>query len=165
MTEADLPAVVALADRLHPHHPESPAVFAERLALAPAGCRVLSVGGGLLGYAISHPWTGEGPPRLDALLGALPAQPGAWHIHDIALDPAARGAGHAGAVLRALLAAQRLPRATLVAIPGMDAYWGRHGFRDAPVADIAALAAYGAGARFMAAHPERSERLHAACAA
>ena len=150
MTKADLPAVAALADRLHPHHPESPAVFAERLALAPAGCRVLSAGNGLLGYTISHPWTGEGPPPLDALLGALPARPGAWHIHDVALDPAGRGAGHAAAVLRALLAAQSLPRATLVAIPGMEAYWARHGFQDAPVADIAALASYGAGARFMA---------------
>jgi ribosomal protein S18 acetylase RimI-like enzyme len=150
MTEADLPAMVALADRLHPHHPESPAVFAERRALAPQGCRVLALGDRLLGYAIGHPWTGEGPPPLDSLLGALPAWPGAWHLHDIALDPAARGAGHAAALLRSLPANPSLPRMTLVAIPGTGAYWARQGFRDAPVDDAAALATYGEGARFMA---------------
>ena len=150
MTEADLPAVQAMADRLHPHHPEAPAVFAERLALAPTGCRVLAGGDVLLGYAVTHPWTGTAPPPLDALLGALPTQPGAWHIHDIALDPAARNGGHAAAVLRALLAASPSPRATLVAISGTGAYWARQGFHDAPVGDAAALATYGAGARFMA---------------
>ncbi|MFC7477422.1 GNAT family N-acetyltransferase [Dankookia sp. GCM10030260] len=150
MTEADLPAVQALADRLHPHHPESPVVLAERLALAPAGCRVLAAGRPLLGYAVSHPWSGTSPPPLDALLGALPARPRAWHVHDIALDPAARGAGHAGAVLRALLAASPLAAATLVAIPGTGPYWARLGFQDVPVADPAALASYGEGARFMA---------------
>lgn len=149
MIEADLPAVVALADLAHPHHPESPAVFAERRALAPAGCRVLARGGGLLGYAISHPWTGEAPPPLDTRLGGLPARPGAWHIHDIALRPEARGSGHAVAVLRTLLAASPLPRATLVALPGTGGTWARQEFRPAPSADPAALASYGEGARFM----------------
>ena len=54
MTEADLPAVQAMADRLHPHHPEAPAVFAERLALAPAGCRVLAAGATAAGLC-RHP--------------------------------------------------------------------------------------------------------------
>ncbi|TCZ55106.1 GNAT family N-acetyltransferase [Roseicella aquatilis] len=158
MVAADLAPVLALADRLHPHHPESPAVFAERLALAPEGCRVLAGAGGPLGYAVSHPWTLEGPPALDTLLGALPARPTALHIHDIALDPAARGAGHAGAVLRALLATARLPCATLVAIPGTGDYWTRRGFREAPVAVPAALASYGAGARFMLRDPAAAAR-------
>jgi hypothetical protein len=150
MAEADLPGVVALADRLHPHHPESPAVFAERLALAPAGCLVLMAEGRLLGYAVSHPWTGEGPPPLDSLLGALPERPGAWHLHDIALDPPVRGTGQAAVLLQALPSGQPLTRVTLVAIPGTGAYWARQGFRDVPCRDAAALASYGAGARFMA---------------
>jgi predicted N-acetyltransferase YhbS len=83
------------------------------------------------------------------LLGALPARPGAWHVHDIALDPAARGAGHAATVLRALLAASPLAAATLVAIPGTGEYWARLGFQDVAADDPAALASYGEGARFM----------------
>jgi ribosomal protein S18 acetylase RimI-like enzyme len=142
MQVADLAAVVALADRLHPHYPESPAVYAERLALAPDGCHVLADGTALFGYAVAHPWTGLAPPPLDSLLGALP--PGPWHLHDIALAPPAQGAGHAAALLR------QWPQATLVAIPGTSGYWERQGFRDAPCTDPAALASYGKGARFMA---------------
>lgn len=138
MRDADLPLVVALAGALHPHHPESPAVFAERLALAPAGCWML----GEAGYALAHPWTGLAPPPLDQLLGAVPAGP--WHLHDIALCPAARGAGHAARLLA------RWPRATLVAIAGTAGYWARQGFRERSCADPAALASYGPGARFMA---------------
>ena len=151
MAVADLPAVEALAASMHPHHPEAAAVFAERLSLAPQGCWVLAGPAGLAGYALSHPWTGTTAPPLDTLLGALPARPGAWHIHDIALLPEARGAGHAAAILRHLLAI--LPWATLVAIPGTGAYWTRQGFADATVADAPALASYGAGARFMARAP------------
>jgi ribosomal protein S18 acetylase RimI-like enzyme len=139
MTEADLPGVVALAGAVHPHHPEAPAVFAERLALAPEGCWVLGEG---QGYALAHPWTGLAPPPLDTLLGAVPEGP--WHLHDIALAPAARGAGHAARLLA------RWPAATLVAIAGTGRYWARQGFRRVPCADPAALASYGAGARFMA---------------
>ena len=149
MREADLPAVQALADALHPHHPESPAVFAERLALSPEGCRVLAGPEGVGGYAVTHPWTGEGPPALDALLGALPTAPAAWHIHDIALDPRLRGQGHAGTVLRALLTASPWRRATLVAVSGTGPYWAAQGFADAPARPAAALASYGEEARFM----------------
>ncbi|SDD68641.1 GNAT family N-acetyltransferase [Belnapia rosea] len=138
MTAADLPGVLALADRLHPHHPEAPAVFAERLALASGGCWMLGEGEG---YAVAHPWDGLAPPPLDSLLGRL--RPGPWHLHDIALLPAARGAGHAARLLA------RWPEATLVAIPGTGAYWQAQGFRDAPCADAVALASYGEGARFM----------------
>ena len=143
MRMVDLGDVAALADRLHPHHPEAPAIFAERLALAPDGCWVLSEAAALLGYAMAHPWTGLAPPPLDTLLGALPVPPGPWHLHDIALAPAARGAGHAAALLR------RWSPATLVAIAGTGTYWEGQGFRDLPCADPAALASYGAGARFM----------------
>lgn len=147
MSPADLAAVEALAEMLHPHHPEAPAVFTERLALAPEGCRVLAREDRLLGYTVTHPWDGLAPPALDTLLGALPAAAAAWHIHDVALAPEARGAGHAAAVVRAVSAGWRT---TLVALADAVPYWSRQGFRDAPCADTAALASYGDGARFMA---------------
>ncbi len=156
MHPGDLPAVEAIAERVHPDHPERPEVFAERLALAPEGCLVLAGEGGLAGYAVSHPWQVLlGPPPLDALLGALPGVPDAWHVHDIALLPEARGAGLASALLDALLAAaarRGFGRATLVAVPGKAAFWERRGFRAMPPAPgaAAALASYGAGAAWMA---------------
>ncbi|WP_236033764.1 GNAT family N-acetyltransferase [Belnapia mucosa] len=150
MTNADLPAVLALAAALHPHHPESPAVFAERLALAPEGCWVLGEG---RGYAVAHPWAGAPPPPLDTLLGALPASPDALHLHDIALEPGMQGAGHAAAFVADLLRdaeGRGLRRATLVAVDGKDAYWARQGFRPLPGAAGPALASYGPDAVAMA---------------
>jgi len=152
MRPADLAAVVALAGAIHPHHPERPAVFAERLALAPAGCLVLATAGAVEGYAISHPWRLGGPPALDTLLGALPPAPACWHIHDIALDPRLRGQGHAAAALRLVLAgamARGFGRASLLAIDGLAPYWERQGFVAAPAEADGALAGYGAGAVWM----------------
>lgn len=159
MTGADLPEVERIAERVHPAHPEHPAVFRERLALAPAGCWVLASSEGLSGYAVTHPWTGRGPPRLNALLGGVPRPAPAWHVHDIALLPAARGSGRAAAVLRPLLlraAAAGCGRATLVALAGKASYWRRLGFLPAIAADPGAVASYGPGAAFMA-RPLRGE--------
>jgi len=155
MQAADLPAVTSLADAIHAEHPEDPAVFAERLALYPVGCLVLQGEGPIRGYAIAHPWTATAPPALDSLLRALPAGPDALHLHDIALDPAARGRGHAAAVLAMLLGQAvrlRLLRATLVAVAGTVDYWQRQGFRPIPPRDAVALESYGPGAAFMARH-------------
>ncbi|MDB5371818.1 MAG: family N-acetyltransferase [Belnapia sp.] len=153
MTRADLPWVLALAGLLHPEHPESAAVFAERLALAPGFCRVLPGGAG---YAIAHPWAspedGAAPPPLDSLLGRLPLAPNALHLHDIALHPMARGAGRAAAVVAALLevaAAQGLREASLIAVAGKAGYWAGLGFRPAGWPPSPALASYGAGALAM----------------
>ena len=88
MRAADLPAVTALADAVHAHHPERPEVLAERLALAPDGC--FALGEPLTGYILSHPWRLDGPPPLDSLLGRLPARPASWHLHDIVVAPARR---------------------------------------------------------------------------
>ena len=52
MLPADLSMTETIAEQVHPDYPEDPAVFAERLALFPAGCFML----GAVGYLIAHPW-------------------------------------------------------------------------------------------------------------
>jgi GNAT superfamily N-acetyltransferase len=131
MRADDLPAVMDLAAHIHPDYPEGGAVFAERLALCPAGCLVLPAAEGLQGYVLSHPWRAEAPPALDSALGALPARPDCWYLHDIALLPRARGRGAAAAALALIgrRAAQAgLPRIVLIATDGARAYWHRAGF-------------------------------------
>ncbi|MDN3562782.1 GNAT family N-acetyltransferase [Paeniroseomonas aquatica] len=153
LTPADLPAVLALAAAMHPGYPESPAVFADRLALAPGFCRVLPGPEAPLGYAIAHPWAGPAPPALDTVLGALPPRPDRLHLHDIVLAPAARGTGQARAVVAALLqaaAAAGLAGASLLALPGKAGYWAGLGFAPDPLPPGPALASYGAGALPMA---------------
>ena len=150
MRSGDLPAVSRIAAVVHPAHPESDTVFAERLALFPAGCLVLEGAGEVIGYAIAHPWWQGRAVALDSLLGALPAAPELIYLHDLALLPAARGFGAGAAAVRRLaeLAAGR-PLA-LVALDGTEGFWRAQGFLPAPGA---LPAGYGPGARPMERAP------------
>lgn len=153
MAPSDLPAVGAMAAAIHPGYPEDDAVFAERLALHPAGCRLLAAGEHAAGYVISHPWRGA-PPALDTLLGSVPADADHYYIHDLALLPASRGTGAAAAIVGDLRRHARslgLARLSLVAVNGSGPFWRRQGFADLPAGDAAAkLASYGGGACLMA---------------
>lgn len=151
MTPADLAAVEDLAERIHVDHPEDAAVFAERLRLCPSGCRVLEARGVVAGYLVSHPALLAAPPALDTLLGALPAAPDTWYIHDLALAPAARGRRAAAAAVdgvAALALRHGLGVLSLIAVGGSASFWRAQGFTDAPAAPDK-LASYGADARYM----------------
>ncbi|HEX4505004.1 MAG TPA: GNAT family N-acetyltransferase [Alphaproteobacteria bacterium] len=154
MAPADLPALLAVADIVHPSYPEDAAVFEERLALFPAGCLVLELPStNLIGYILSHPWTYAAPPALNSLLRALPMPPTTYYIHDIALLPEARGTGAANAVVAQLIELAQtlhLPNLSLVAVNNSVAFWQRHGFvlTAIPALD-AKLRSYDEAARFM----------------
>lgn len=149
MRAGDLPAVEAVAQAIHVDYPEDDAVFAERLRLCPEGCLVLDGPAGIVGYLISHPWRLGDPPALDTLLGALPAAPDTWYIHDLALAPAARGSGAAGRVVeRAVALAAKLGSLSLISVGGSGPFWRRQGFAEAP-APAGKLGSYGAGAAYM----------------
>lgn len=149
MRVADLAAVEAIAAEVHPGFPESAAVPAERLALCPRGCLVLAADAGVVGYSVSHPWLAGAAPKLDSLLGALPAVPGCWYWHDLALLPAGRGRGAAAAAVGLMLGLARgagLGHVALVAVGGSAGFWRRMGFVAAAGPDVAS---YGAGAAYL----------------
>jgi ribosomal protein S18 acetylase RimI-like enzyme len=155
MEAADLAAVHALSLAVHPDHPERAEVLAEKFRLFPGGCFVLDGASGIAGYCFSHPWTRDSAPALDTLIGALPQRPGAYFIHDLTVDPAARGAGLGRAVVPHLFDVARslkLTHLTLVAVNDRGPFWRAAGF--SAVADeamqAAARAKYGAGALMMA---------------
>ncbi|EKS42431.1 hypothetical protein HMPREF9696_00596 [Afipia clevelandensis ATCC 49720] len=131
MTAVDLPAVNALAARIHPEYPEDPAVFAERLRLYPDGCRVFERGDGIEAYVVSHPWQRTEPPALNSLLGELPAIPSAYYIHDLALTPDVRGSGAASEIVAWLGAHARasgFSGMSLIAVNSSSGFWQRQGF-------------------------------------
>ncbi len=143
----DLPGVGAVADIVHPNYPEDDAVLLERLALYPAGCFALDRPTGLAGYLLSHPWHDGAAPKLNRMLGAIPADAGTYYIHDLALHPAAQGTGAAGTIIRRLLAeTAAFPRHALVAVNGSSPFWSRFGFRPADGPD---LTSYGGEAVYM----------------
>ena len=144
MRVGDLPAADVLADQTYPDHFERPAIMEERLRLAPDWCFVLVEGERLLGYLVSHPWAGP-PPALDTLLGGLPAHPDHHYLHDLALAPAARGAGHAAALLRRFA---DVADVRLMAVGVSPPFWQRQGFVTLPIA-AEKLASYGPGAAYM----------------
>lgn len=160
MTPADLPAVLAIAAVVHPDYPEDEAVFAERLRLAPEGCHVLADGeGALLGYLVSHPWPAGDVPALNALLGEIPQGVANWYLHDLALLPAGRGSGAAGAIVAALARHATETRHTslaLVAVNNSTGFWRRQGFRAVHDPALARkLASYDDAARYMRRDLER----------
>jgi len=135
MSAGDLAAVSAISDAVHGRYTEPMAVYAERLNLYPAGCRVLEQDGEAAGYLISHPWFREDPPKLGALLGAIPPDSDSYYLHDLALLPAARGTGAGKAALdfvKARARARGRSDIALMAVGGADRYWARQGFAYVP---------------------------------
>jgi len=144
---ADAKALLAIQALAYPpSHHESWAVLGRRLQLWPQGCWVAEDGDRLLGYVLSHPWRQDRAVPLHGVLEALPETPDAYHLHDLALHPDARGRGAAAQLVERVLqaaAAAGLGTLTLVAVQGSKPFWERMGFtrRDAALA-----ADYGADA-------------------
>ena len=149
----DLPAVEAIAAQVHPAFPEDGAVFAERHRLAPDGVHLLEIAGEPAGYFITHPWRYGKLPALNALLGAIPPDADTWYLHDLALLPAARGTGAAGAIVTHVLDHARqkgFSTASLVAVNGSIPFWQRQGFEVTEAPKLSQkLATYEDAARFM----------------
>ena len=152
----DLPMVVQIAEQVHLDYPESPAVFAERLSLYPAGCWVVADAAQCVhGYAITHPALLGQPPSLNTLLQQLPAQANCLYLHDVALTTTIRQFG-LGAALVAMIrqraAQEGLGHIALVAVNDSPAYWRRQGFASYVHEDEALrqkIASYDAAAAYL----------------
>lgn len=153
MAEADLLAAAALAASIHPTFPEDDAVFAERLALYPAGCEIFERGGKAEAYVVSHPWRRFEAPALNSLLGALPASPSTFYIHDLALSPAVRNTGAAAQIVASLAEhalSEGIGQMSLIAVNGSAGFWQRQGFIATDHRTLArALTSYGGDAHYM----------------
>ncbi len=153
MTPEDLDDVSAVAAVGFPDHFEDRACFANRLSLHPQGCRVLAGETGLAGYIVAYPWRRGAIPPLNSRIDAIPDDADVIYLHDLALLPATRGAGHARTAIEALsneAAAAGWPAVALVAVNAAEAFWTRHGFVTDPDPDLRTkLATYGPDARYM----------------
>jgi GNAT superfamily N-acetyltransferase len=131
MTAGDLAAVTAISAAVHGAYAEPVEVYAERLALYPAGCFTCEAAGEARGFLVSHPWRRGAAPALGASLGAIPVPAETYYLHDVALLPQARGLGAGGAVMPLVETRARAAgcaEIALVAVNGAEGYWARHGF-------------------------------------
>lgn len=153
MTTGDLDGVCTVAAVGFPDHFEDRDCFADRLSLYPEGCRVLNDGDRVLGYRIAYPSRRGSIPPLNSRLSALPADADVFYLHDLALRPETRGAGHAQADIEVLIDQARTdgwPAVALVAVNDAQAFWTRHGFVVDASPDVRAkLATYGPDAVYM----------------
>lgn len=153
MTPDDIGDVARIGNQIHLDYPEDHAIFAERQRLYPDGCKMLTMGGRPVGYILTHPWHYLSPPTLNTPLGAIPAEPTTYYIHDIAMLPETRGTGAGSVVVLELLAhaaARGFSNASLIAVKESPAFWRKHGF--ALVTDpklTAKLGTYDDAARYM----------------
>ncbi|TWB16687.1 acetyltransferase (GNAT) family protein [Nitrospirillum amazonense] len=152
MTVADLAPAFTLACAIHIDFFEALEVMADKLAVYPAGCLTLAAPDGeLTGYAVSHPYARGRVPKLNHLLGGLPANADIYYIHDIAIDAAARGKGHAEMAVDLLAAHARhagFREMRLLSVNNSGAFWRRRGF--SPVLNEQVdVASYGSDATYM----------------
>ena len=152
---ADLPAILRIQSRCYTAIvPESAESMGAKLAASPATCFVAQRAGEVVAYLLALPWRFDHPPHLDAPDCVLPEEPDTLYLHDLAVDPAARGSGASQALVKAFLTAlteSGIGRASLIAIQGSAPWWEGHGFRAAlttPTLD-ARLAGYGSDVRYM----------------
>ncbi|WP_248281098.1 GNAT family N-acetyltransferase [Azoarcus sp. TTM-91] len=150
MRSGDLPAVLQVQRAAYGDgYQESAEVLGAKLALAPAFCWVVEHGGAVGAYVFAHPWRRQAPPPLHSRLAHLPPAADCLFVHDVAVLPALRGAGAAGALFRQVAAEAALRRMsclTLVALADAIAYWQRHGFS---AQSTGLPEGYGTGAAFM----------------
>ncbi|WP_354046460.1 GNAT family N-acetyltransferase [Bradyrhizobium sp. LB12.1] len=150
---SDLPAISAIAARIHPDLPERPEVFAEKMRLYPDGCRVLAAEDEIVGYGLAHPWTQHRIPPLDGFLEQLPGNADCLYVHDVAVLPGFRGgvAGDYVAAIEQLARASGVATLALVSVYATRPLWERLGFRavTANAEPRAKLASYGDNATYM----------------
>ena len=154
MTAGDLDAVTEIAGVSFPDHFEGRDCFANRLALNPAGCFVLSGEDGVpKGYLVAYPWRANDAPALNTLIAAVPDDATVMYLHDLALHPDARGGGWSRPIVERLAGEAKAagwPALALVAVNDAAPFWERLGFTAVETREMAAkLASYGADARYM----------------
>lgn len=155
MSEDDFPAVMAVQAICYTAlTPESEESLLAKLRASPSTCFVATRDGTLAGYLFSVPWLSASPPALDAQTCTPPAQPDCLYLHDLAVAPAERHSGAAGALIRAFFTCVQelgLGRACLVAVQGSTGYWERHGFQMVPTSPSlrAKLQTYGEDVAYM----------------
>lgn len=134
--------------------PESADAMDAKRRHAAASCWVAEREGRVAGYLLALPWRALDAPALDSVIDGLPDAADCLYLHDLAIDPAARGGGVGAALVERFLSHLRAgpwPRAALIAVQGSTGFWARHGFGAVTPTPALAhkLADYGPGATYM----------------
>ncbi|MCY0966792.1 GNAT family N-acetyltransferase [Parathalassolituus penaei] len=131
---SDLSAVMTIQARCYLDiEPERPEVMASKLAIPAHACLACESSQGLAAYLLCHPWVMGDIPALDTISTCPPAGQPCFYLHDLAVDPGARGQKLAQRLVQQALQIARdqgLDHAALVAVQGSLPFWRSLGFTD-----------------------------------
>lgn len=132
MLPSDLPSMLDLQIVCFPElEPESEACLKAKLMASPNTCFVAEKNGQLMGYLITHPWTSQMPPELDAPNCNIPDTADCLYIHDLSVHPEARGTGTAQALLDQFNKCTdqfQYKLSALIAVQNSKGFWMKHGY-------------------------------------
>ncbi len=120
----DAETISAIEHRVHTLAHERVEVFREKIALFGPGCRVLLMGGRVVGYGLAYPWRSDDVPPLDHLLSTIPPDADCLFLHDVAILPEARAFWCVPGLCGSAVADRRTGR-PLVPRPGLGLWHGR----------------------------------------
>lgn len=105
--------------------------------VSPETCFVCMNEEEVLGYVLAHPWESDVPPCInqdiserDEVVSMQDAS--TLYIHDLAINPDARGAGIAQALVENVITHaedSKIDKISLVAVQGMASFWAKYGFK------------------------------------
>ncbi|MDW5415669.1 GNAT family N-acetyltransferase [Iodobacter sp. CM08] len=104
---------------------------------SPSSCWVATQHQHVLAYLLTHPWSGDTPPALNAPLPTPNQSCDIYFIHDLAVHPSARGLGLAQQLLDTALKwarQEKLQKIRLIAIAGAANFWIKQGL--SPVKNV-----------------------------
>jgi GNAT superfamily N-acetyltransferase len=142
---------------------ESRQSFLAKLEASPTTCFMGLVAEAPVGYLVAVPAEVGSPPPLNSPGYPVPRAANALYLHDLAVRPAARGAGAAVALIEAYFrAVQRsgVRFACLTAVNDSRPFWERYGFQPAASIDSCpgAMATYGENAQYMTLRVQQVKR-------
>jgi N-acetylglutamate synthase-like GNAT family acetyltransferase len=145
-------------DAYAPEFHESSEAFLAKLRVFPSGCKMVDAAGENVAFLISHPWTYENPPKLNAEAFALPSRPDVFFVHSVTVMRAYQKCGIGSALAKAAIAIGQsygFSHLTLISVQDSISFWQKVGFNQAeslPPSIRQALNGYGDSATYMVGH-------------
>ena len=131
-TLADTAAIVALQSICYGQElRESEAAFAGKISACAETCFLVPARDGISAYLISLPCENYDLPAFDATTYARPESPNTLYIHDLAVNPDARGRNLGRVLLDAAFEKAKvlgISEVCLLAVQGSAPFWGKLGF-------------------------------------
>lgn len=156
MTHGDLAPVLSVQQQSYTTEFHEPfAAFESKWLASPDTCWVAERAGAVCAYLVCLPVEQRNLPALHAAAFQRASHPDWLYLHDLAIGPAARGAGLSPLLMACALEkaqAMSLPTIGLIAVQDSCAFWRKFGFEidgSERLVSAAKLATFGTQAVFM----------------